>query len=123
LSIGGAVATKQTTVRAKAQDDVCCASVVDAPLSEPEAVELAGLLAALADPVRLRLYSLVAAQDEICSCDLEGPLDRSQPTVSHHTRILAEAGLIVGDRRGRWTWWRVVPDRLETLRRALGASS
>jgi ArsR family transcriptional regulator len=115
------VVTKQATRRAKVQDDVCCASVVEAPLSEPEAVELAQLLAALADPVRLRLYSLVATQDEVCSCDLEGPLGRSQPTVSHHTRILAEAGLIVGDRRGRWTWWKVVPDRLGTLRRALGA--
>jgi ArsR family transcriptional regulator len=121
LSIGGAVATKQATRRPKAQDDVCCASVVDAPLSEPEAIELARLLAALGDPVRLRLYSLVAAQEEVCSCDLEGPLDRSQPTVSHHTRILGEAGLIVGEKRGRWTWWKVVPDRLETLRLALGA--
>ena len=113
--------TKQAARRTPVEDDLCCASVVAAPLSEPEAIELARVLAALGDPVRLRLLSLVAAQDEVCSCDLEDPLDRSQPTVSHHTRILAEAGLIVGDRRGRWTWWRVVPERLTALRRALGA--
>ena len=115
------MATKQAAKTAAVEDDLCCASVVEAPLSEPEAVELARVLAALGDPVRLRLLSLVAAHDEVCSCDLEGPLDRSQPTVSHHTRILAEAGLIVGDRRGRWTWWKVVPERLAALRRALGS--
>src|SRR5213082_2394477 len=100
---------------------VCCAPVLAAPLAEAEAEELARVLAALADPVRLRLLSLVAAGGEVCSCDLEGPLDRSQPTVSHHTKILADAGLIVGDRRGRWTWWKVVPERLGALQRALGA--
>jgi ArsR family transcriptional regulator len=115
------VATRHAAKRKTVEDDLCCASVVEAPLSEPEAVELARVLAALADPVRLRLLSLVAAQDEVCSCDLEPPLERSQPTVSHHTRILAEAGLIVGDRRGRWTWWKVVPERLSSLQRALGA--
>ncbi len=115
------MATRQATKAARLEDDLCCASVGEAPLSEAEAVELARVLAALGDPVRLRLLSLVAAQDEVCSCDLEGPLDRSQPTVSHHTKILADAGLIVGDRRGRWTWWKVVPERLSALQRALGA--
>jgi ArsR family transcriptional regulator len=115
------VATKQAAKRTTIEDDLCCASVVEAPLTEPEAVELARVLAALGDPVRLRLLSLVAAEGEVCSCDLEGPLDRSQPTVSHHTRILAEAGLIVGEKRGRWTWWKVLPDRLAALRRALGS--
>ena len=114
------MATRQAAKAARTWDDLCCASVVEEPLSEAEAVELARVLAALGDPVRVRLLSLVAAQDEVCSCDLEGPLDRSQPTVSHHTKILAEAGLIVGERRGRWTWWKVVPDRLAALRRALG---
>jgi ArsR family transcriptional regulator len=100
-------------------DDACCPSVLTAPLSGPEASELAASFAALADPVRLRLLSLVAAAGEVCSCDLEAPLGKSQPTISHHTRALAEAGLIVGEKRGRWMWWRVVPDRLEELRRAL----
>jgi ArsR family transcriptional regulator len=78
------------------------------------------VLAALGDPTRLRLLSLVASEDEVCSCNLEAPLGRSQPTVSHHTRVLAEAGLIVGEKRGRWMWWKVVPDRLATVRRLLG---
>jgi DNA-binding transcriptional ArsR family regulator len=98
----------------------CAASLLAAPLEEEEATEIARVLGALADPVRLRLLSLVAAAGEICSCDLEGPLARSQPTVSHHTKVLADAGLIVGQRRGRWMWWRVAPDRLAAIRAALG---
>jgi ArsR family transcriptional regulator, arsenate/arsenite/antimonite-responsive transcriptional repressor len=101
-------------------DELCCGSVVDAPLQEDEAVELARVLGALADPVRLRLLSLVASQMEICSCDLERPLGKSQPTVSHHTKVLSDAGLLVGEKRGRWMWWRIEPDRLALVRKALG---
>jgi len=97
----------------------CCGSVLAEPLSERDAAELAGAYAALADPVRLRLLSIIAAGEEVCSCDLEEPLLRSQPTVSHHTKALAEAGLIVGEKRGRWMWWRVVPERVAALRDAL----
>jgi ArsR family transcriptional regulator len=97
----------------------CCASVLTAPLTEPEAGALAHGFAALADPVRLRLLSLVAAQDEVCSCDLLAPLGKSQPTVSHHTKTLADAGLIVGEKRGRWVYWRAVPERIAALRDAL----
>lgn len=89
-------------------------------LSEAEAAHLARAFAALADPVRLRLLSLVASQPEVCSCDLEAPLGKSQPTISHHTKALAAAGLIQGERRGRWVWWRVVPERVEALRASLG---
>jgi ArsR family transcriptional regulator len=99
---------------------LCCAPVTRAPLSDDDATELARVLAALADPVRLRLLSLVASQNEICSCNLEGPLGKSQPTISHHTRVLAEAGLLLGEKRGRWTWWRVDPGRLAAVRAALG---
>ena len=99
---------------------LCCSPVTRAPLSDDDATELARVLAALADPVRLRLLSLVASQTEICSCNLEGPLGKSQPTISHHTRVLAEAGLLVGEKRGRWTWWRVDPGRLAAVRAALG---
>lgn len=99
--------------------DECCPSVLTA-LSPDEAAGLAAAFAALADPVRLRLYSLVASSEEVCSCDLQGPLGKSQPTISHHTKALAEAGLIVGEKRGRWVWWRVVPERLASLRGALG---
>ena len=99
-----------------ADEGLCCQSITEAPLDEAEAAELARVLAALADPVRLRLLSLVADRGEVCSCELEEPLGRSQPTISHHTRILAEAGLLAGERRGRWVWWSVVPTRLASLR-------
>jgi ArsR family transcriptional regulator len=89
-------------------------------LSDAESTELAALFAALSDPVRLRLLSIVASEGEVCSCNLEGPLGKSQPTISHHTRVLAEAGLIVGERRGRWTWWRAVPEEILRLQGSLG---
>jgi ArsR family transcriptional regulator len=101
-------------------DPLCCTPVTEAPLSAEDAAELAPVLAALADPIRLRLFSLIAAQGEVCSCNLEEPLERSQPTVSHHTRVLAQAGLIVGERRGKWMWWTIVPGRLAVLRQLLG---
>jgi len=99
----------------------CCAPLTGAVMSEQDAMEMAGVFAALSDPVRLRMLSLIAASNEVCSCNLEGPLAKSQPTISHHTRVLAEAGLIVGEKRGRWTWWRAVPERLETMSRLLHA--
>ena len=97
----------------------CCPAVVAAPLADADAVALAHTYAALADPVRLRLLSLIAASGEICSCDLVEPLAKSQPTVSHHTRILAEAGLITGDKRGRWVHWSVTPARADFVRQVL----
>lgn len=100
--------------------DPCCAPLLAAPMGVGDAEELAAAFAALADPVRLRLLSLVATAGEVCSCDLQDPLGKSQPTVSHHTRVLAEAGLISGEKRGRWVWWSVVPRRVEQLRAALG---
>ena len=100
----------------------CCPSLTEAPLSARQAEELAPVLAALGDPVRLRLLSIVATEGEVCSCNLESPLARSQPTISHHTGVLVEAGLIQGERRGKWTWWRVVPERLEVLRSLLGGA-
>ena len=102
--------------------ELCCSSLVATPLGEDEAVELAEVLAALADPVRLRLLSLVAAGGEVCSCALEEPLGRSQPTISHHTRVLAAAGLLTGEKRGRWMWWSIAPARLAAVRRALGGT-
>src|SRR5436190_15519565 len=101
------------------EEGVCCAPLRAALLGEDEAAELARVFAALGDPIRLRLLSLVAAGGEVCSCDLERPLGKSQPTVSHHTRALADAGLLTGEKRGRWMMWRVVPERLATLRAAL----
>jgi len=98
----------------------CCSPIAAAPLSETEALDVAQIFAALSDPVRLRMLSMIASVEEICSCSLEGPLAKSQPTISHHTRVLAEAGLITGERRGRWTWWRVAPERLNDVARVLG---
>ena len=105
-----------------ASENLCCQPLAKHALDEEEATRLAHVFAALGDPVRLRLLSMVASTDEMCSCNLEGPLGRSQPTVSHHTKILSEAGLIQGEKRGRWMWWTVVPERLETIRQLLGGS-
>ena len=112
--------TKSPTNDIAECDELCCPSLVDAPLSAAEADGLAHVFGALADPVRIRLLSLVAAGGSVCSCDLEKPLGKSQPTISHHTRLLSEVGLIVGEKRGRWTWWSVRSDRLESIRKALG---
>jgi ArsR family transcriptional regulator, arsenate/arsenite/antimonite-responsive transcriptional repressor len=116
---GGQEMVKTRTALVQLDDGVCCAPLRAAPLAEDEASELARLFAALGDPVRLRLLSLVAAADEVCSCDLEAPLGKSQPTISHHTKALADAGLIIGEKRGRWMMWRIVPQRLAALRAAL----
>ena len=99
----------------------CCPAVLSTPLAEPKAEELAVAFAVLADPVRLRLLSLLASADagEVCVCDLVGPIGRSQPTISHHLKILADAGLVIGDKRGRWVWYRAVPERLGQLRDVL----
>jgi ArsR family transcriptional regulator, arsenate/arsenite/antimonite-responsive transcriptional repressor len=101
----------------------CCPSVLAEPLDPTAAEDLAAVFAALSDPVRLRLLSLVADAGEVCSCDLLAPLGKAQPTVSHHTSVLADAGLIVGEKRGRWVWWRVVPERLAAVRDSLTSRS
>ena len=103
----------------------CCPSVTAAPLSAREAAALAKGFAALADPARLRLLSLIAAQGdgEVCACDLVEPLGRSQPTVSHHLKVLREAGLVEGEKRGTWVWYRLVPAALEDLRASLTGSA
>jgi ArsR family transcriptional regulator len=109
-----------TSISVLDDNSLCCPPLTQATISAADAEELAPVLAALGDPVRLRLLSLVAAGGEVCSCHLEEPLGKSQPTVSHHTRVLAEAGLIAGERRGKWMWWTVVPERLALVRRLLG---
>lgn len=81
--------------------------------------ESAKLFAALADPVRLRIFNCIAAAEETCACELVEPLGKAQPTISHHTKILSEAGLITGEKRGKWVYWKVVPQRLDALRSAL----
>lgn len=97
----------------------CCSPIADGILSEAQAEILASAFAALADPVRLRLYSMIASTDELCSCDVVEPLGKSQPTVSHHTKVLAAAGLITGEKRGRWVYWRAEASRRDLLRALL----
>jgi ArsR family transcriptional regulator len=94
-----------------------CSAKVREPLSAERASELAGLLKALADPVRLRLLSLIAshAGGEACVCDLTGEFDVSQPTISHHLKVLRDSGLLTSQRRASWVYYRVVPDGLATL--------
>jgi ArsR family transcriptional regulator len=99
----------------------CCPSVLDSPLDASQAAELAAGFTALADPVRLRVLSILAAapNGEVCVCDFVEPLGKSQPTVSHHLKVLGEAGLVHGDRRGKWVWYSLDRDRLAELRAAL----
>jgi ArsR family transcriptional regulator, arsenate/arsenite/antimonite-responsive transcriptional repressor len=101
--------------------DACCDPIAVAPLDADQARELASRLKAVADPARLRLLSLLMASEgrEACTCDLTAPLGLSQPTVSHHLKRLAEAGLVVGERRGVWTYYRVVPEALQGLAEVL----
>jgi ArsR family transcriptional regulator len=91
-------------------------------LSDAAAVQLARDLAVLADPTRLRLLSLIAERGAVCSCDLERPLERSQPTISHHTKVLSDAGFLLGERRGRWMWWRIHPERQAALAQLLAGA-
>jgi len=105
----------------KVRSTECCASVLAAPLDTSDASELASGFSALADPVRLRVLSILAAspEGEVCVCDFVEPLAKSQPTVSHHLKILSEAGLVQGDRRGKWVWYSLNRDRLADLRAAI----
>lgn len=99
----------------------CCEPVLVEPLDSQGAERLAGWFAVLADPTRLRLLSLIAAAGESCAaCDLVPEAGVSQPTVSHHLKALREAGLVESDKRGRWVYYRPVPERLAVLARALG---
>ena len=99
----------------------CCAPVRADALDEHDAATLAQSFAALSDPVRLRLLSFIAsAEGEVCACDLVEPSGRSQPTVSHHMKVLVDAGLVAREKRGLWVWYRAVPSRLDALRNVLG---
>jgi ArsR family transcriptional regulator len=106
-----------------AEIDACCPPLLSAPLAEDDAEILAAALQALADPARLRLLSLIAScpDAEACGCDLTAPVGLSQPTVSHHLKVLHEAGLLDRERRGKWVFYRVRPEPLASLRAALSA--
>ena len=95
----------------------CCSPLVREPLTEADAQDLAPVFKALADPIRLRLFSLIASFEggQACVCDLTGPFDVSQPTISHHLRVLREAGLVDSERRGTWVYYWVLPAALTRL--------
>ena len=108
---------EQTAVSEATAGAPCCTPLSEGILGEDEAEDLASLLKAIADPVRLRLLSLLATAPtgEVCGCDLATPLGRSQPTVSHHLSVLARAGLVEREQRGKWAWFSVNRDRLAQL--------
>jgi ArsR family transcriptional regulator len=114
---------KRGVVIETVEAEVCCPSVLASPLDSSEAAELAKGFTALADPVRLRVLSILAATrgGEVCVCDFVDPLGKSQPTVSHHLKILSEVGLVHGDRRGKWVWYSLDRDRLASLCAAIDA--
>jgi ArsR family transcriptional regulator len=117
---------KLPLIEPRASVAACCAPLTEAALTPDQSVELAGRFKALADPTRLRLLSLMLASPglEACTCDLTEPLALSQPTVTHHLRRLAEAGLVVPDRRvGNFTYYRVVPDALVGLAAVLAPAA
>jgi ArsR family transcriptional regulator len=99
----------------------CPPLLAGAPLDAGEAESLAGALKVLADPTRLRLLSLIQSQPsgEACVCNLTEPLELTQPTISHHLKVLLEAGLVEREQRGSWAYFRVVPDQLRALRELL----
>lgn len=105
---------------ADADPIACCAPVRSPRFDDEQAALIASAFAALADPVRLRLLAhIAAAGDEVCACELTAVVNRSQSTVSHHMKILHEAGLVTREKRGLWVWYRVVPKRLDALRAVL----
>ena len=95
----------------------CCSPAVGDVISADQAESLATALRAIADPTRLRLISMVAAHDggEACVCDLTEPVGLSQPTVSHHLKILVEAGILIREQRGKWAYYTLQPDRLQAI--------
>ncbi|MGQ4418548.1 ArsR/SmtB family transcription factor [Streptomyces sp. SAS_269] len=99
------------------QDAGCCQGVASAPLDDERAAELAKVFKALGDPVRLRLLSMIASRDggEVCVCEMTPAFELSQPTISHHLKLLRQAGLIDCERRGTWVYYRVLPGALARL--------
>ena len=106
-------------------DVACCVPLVREPLGAAAAMDLARTLKAIADPARLRLLSMIAAHEggEACVCDLTEPLGLSQPTVSHHLKVLVDAGLLTRDKRGVWAYFTLVPGALDSLADVLSSRS
>jgi ArsR family transcriptional regulator len=93
----------------------CCSPLGVEAMSADQAETVANLLKALSDPIRLRLMSIIAAGEETCVCDLTTPFEVSQPTISHHLKVLREAGLVDSERRGTWVWYRARREALDAV--------
>jgi ArsR family transcriptional regulator len=104
--------------------EACCTPLLRQPLTASQAADLARLLKALADPTRLRLVSMVAAHEggEACVCELTEPLGLTQPTISHHLKILVDAGVFTRDKRGVWAYYALVPATLDALSAVLSTT-
>lgn len=109
---------------AETDPNSCCGGATDW-LATDEASALASRLAAVADATRLQVLSIIAnaPAGEVCACDFVGPLTKSQPTISHHLKVLNDAGLVVGERRGRWIWYRLSPDGVSSIISSLSMST
>jgi ArsR family transcriptional regulator, arsenate/arsenite/antimonite-responsive transcriptional repressor len=101
----------------------CCTPLLRQPITAGEAADLARMLKALADPTRLRLVSMVAAHEEgeACVCDLTEPLGLTQPTISHHLKVLVDAGIFTRDKRGVWAYYALVPSAMDALSAVLSS--
>jgi ArsR family transcriptional regulator, arsenate/arsenite/antimonite-responsive transcriptional repressor len=113
--------TVTTTLPVLNDLSACCTPLSASPLDQEPAEILSRAFAALADPVRLRLVSLLMSSEggQVCACELVEPVGRSQPTVSHHLKVLREAGLVNGTRQGQYIWYAVVADQMAALREVL----
>lgn len=98
----------------------CCTAGLSAPMDRAEAEQVAKVLKAVAEPARLQLLSLIRSQGEACACNLNDPVGLSQPTVSHHLKVLTDAGLIIREQRGQWAWFRADEERLRDLGHLFG---
>ena len=105
--------------------DECCTPLLRQPITASQASDLARMFKALADPTRLRLVSMVAAHDggEACVCELTEPLGLTQPTISHHLKVLVDAGIFTRDKRGVWAYYALVPAAMDALSAVLRTTS
>jgi ArsR family transcriptional regulator len=117
-----ATAVRKRHVLPVLQGPDCCPAGLSEPMDRGTADALAQLLKAVADPARLQLLSLIltSSEGELCVCDMTEPLGLSQPTVSHHLKVLAAAGLVVREQRGTWAWFSLVPERIAELAAVFG---
>lgn len=102
---------------------LCCSPGLSQPIDRPEAEVLARVLKAVADPARLQLLALIRSGGQVCACDLYEPVGLSQPTVSHHLKVLTDAGLLHREQRGTWAWFSVNGDRMDELARLFGSGA